>query len=254
MGQEIAGIVLNSGNKQPIEFVNIGIACKNVGTVSDAKGRFKLFINPQFENDSILFSVIGYEPQLVKISELSSKSDNRIFLKEKSYELSEIIIKPKKFKQQILGVTTRFKKMSAGFKDNLLGYECGILMKVKKTAILKQVNINISSCSYDTVFYRLNIYRVSKEKKFENILKEPIYIKMPKEKIKDEIHIDLRSNNILLDGNFLITLEHIKDLGEGHLFFCAALAKKTYFRKTSQGKWETVPIGISISVIADVEK
>jgi len=89
---------------------------------------------------------------------------------------------------------------------------------------------------------------------FENILREPIYLKMPKESVKDEIQIDLQSKNIVVDGDFLITLEHVKDLGNGYLYFCAGLTDRTYYRKTSQGKWETAPVGISISVIADVEK
>lgn len=50
------------------------------------------------------------------------------------------------------------------------------------------------------------------------------------------------------------TIEHVKDLGEGFLHFCAGLTHKTYYRKTSQGVWQTAPVGISISVIADVEK
>jgi hypothetical protein len=77
---------------------------------------------------------------------------------------------------------------------------------------------------------------------------------MPKELVKDEIQIDLQPKNIVLEGDFLVTLEHVKDLGDGYLNFCAGLTDKTFFRKTSQGKWESVPFGISISVIADVEK
>ncbi len=253
-GQNITGIVINADNKQPVEYVNIGIVGKNTGTVSDIKGRFNLFIDSIFDQDTILFSIIGYEPHFVKISDLRNNSYNEVHLKEKSYELSEVVIKPKIFKQRTMGVTTKFKKISAGFKDNLLGYELGLLMKVKKTATLKKVNINISSCSFDTIFYRLNIYKVDGKMDFNNILTEPIYIKLPQELVKDEIQIDLQSQNITVDGDFLITLEHIKDLGEGHLFFCAKFGKRTYYRKTSQGKWETAPIGISISVIADVEK
>lgn len=193
-------------------------------------------------------------PFLVKISDLRKSVDNEIFLKKRAYEIEEVVIKPRVFKHRTLGVTTKFKEVAAGFKDNLLGYECGILMKVKKTAIIKRVNINISNCSYDTIFYRLNIYKVQGEMSFENILREPIYLKMPKESIKNEIQIDLQSKNIVVEGDFLITLEHVKDLGNGSLYFCAGLTDKTYYRKTSQGSWQTAPVGISISVIADVEK
>ena len=100
----------------------------------------------------------------------------------------------------------------------------------------------------------MNIYKVNKKLDFGNILTKPIYIKRSKESVRDEISIDLQSENILVKGDFLITLEHVKDLGEGFLHFCAGLTHKTYYRKTSQGVWQTAPVGISISVIADVEK
>ena len=57
----------------------------------------------------------------------------------------------------------------------------------------------------------------------------------------------------MVEGDFLVTLEHVKDLGPGYLYFCAGLSKITYYRKTSHGKWKTVPIGVIISVVADVE-
>ena len=253
-GQDITGIVINADSKQPVEFANIGIVGKNVGTVTDLNGKFNFFVDSKYDNDTILFSIIGYKPLLIKIADLRKTIDNEVLLKEKAYELAEVVIRPKIFEQRTLGVTTKFKKIAAGFKDNILGYECGILMQVKKTAFIKKVNINISLCSYDTIFYRLNIYKVHGKMDFENILREPIYIKMPKETVKDEIQIDLQSRNIVIEGDFLITLEHVKNLGNGRLYFCTGLIDKTYYRKTSQGKWETASGGISISVIADVEK
>lgn len=253
-GQNITGVLINAGSKQPIEFANVGIIGKNVGTVTDLNGRFKLLVDSKYDNDTILFSIIGYKPLLLKISDLRKDAANEIFLEERAYEIPEVVVKPRIFKQQTLGVTTKSKKITAGFKDNSLGYECGILMKVKKTAFIKKVNINISYCSFDTIFYRLNIYKVHGKMNFENILKEPIYLKMPKKSVKDEIQIDLQSKNIVVDGDFLITLEHVKDLGNGYLYICAGLTDKTYYRKTSQGKWGTAPVGISISVSADVEK
>jgi hypothetical protein len=58
----------------------------------------------------------------------------------------------------------------------------------------------------------------------------------------------------VVDGDFLVTLEHVKDLGPGYLYFFGAFTDRTYRRKTSQGKWESDKWGISISVEADVEK
>lgn len=253
-GQTITGILFNSESRQPIEFANIGIVGKNVGTVTDVNGRFNFHVDPKYDNDTTLFSIIGYKTRLIKIADLRKQNENIVLLDEKTYELTELIIKPKIFKQRTLGVTTKFKGFTAGFEDNKLGYELGALMRIKKTAFIRNVNINIAHCSYDTIFYRLNIYKVKGEMDFENILREPIYIEMTKEEVKDQIQVDLQSKNIVVDGDFLITLEHVKDLGKGNLYFCAGLINRTYYRKTSQGKWETAPVGISISVIADVEE
>jgi hypothetical protein len=254
LGQNLSGIVLNEKSKLPAEYVNIGVIGKNTGTVSDINGKYNFLIDPQFDEDTLLFSSIGYFPYSIKISELKKRENQNVFLKENVYKLSEVIVHPKRIKQETLGITSHFKKISGGFRDNLLGYELGILMKVKKTASLKTVNINISACTYDSVFYRLNIYRVIGKRQFENILSTPIYIQISKDKVKEEIHVDLKSRNIMVEGDFLVTLEHVKDLGKGYLYFPVSILDKTYYRKTSQGKWETTPVGISISVDADVEK
>jgi len=253
-GQTFSGKVIESKSKVPIEFVNIGIIGKNIGTTSDMKGNYKIVIDSLFDNDTLLFSCIGYLPHKMKVEDFKKLTNRDVQLKKKTYELDEIVINPKKFKQQILGIKSKSKRMQAGFKDNKLGYELGLLLKVKKSAFLEKVDISIAVCTYDSIFYRLNVYRVRDKMKFENVLQKPIYISLPKEKVKELISINLKPYNIVVEGDFLITLEHVKDLGEGNLFFSVGLSKKTYYRKTSQGIWEKVPIGIGISVTAQVEK
>lgn len=252
-GQTISGFVINEDNGQAIEYTNIGIVGKNIGTVSDYQGKFSIDINSLYDNDSLLFSSIGYFPKQVKVSELRNGAV-KIALKEKVYEIKQVVIKPHIYKPKTLGVTTRFKKIAAGFKDNLLGYEMGIMMDVKKSAKVKSVNLNFSVCTYDSIFYRLNIYKVTKPLVFENILENPIYISVTKNDIKETVRINLERYNLVMEGDFLVTIEHVKNLGEGSLYFCTGLKDKTYYRKTSQGEWETAPVGISISVDADVEK
>ena len=77
---------------------------------------------------------------------------------------------------------------------------------------------------------------------------------MSRDLVQNVISIDLESKDIIVDGDFLITLEHIQEPGKGYLYFCTGTGPLTYFRKTSQGYWETEPIGVSISAVVDVEK
>lgn len=252
--QNIAGKVVEYSTKKPIEFVNIGIKNQNIGTTSTMQGEYKLNIEAKHENDSLLFSSIGYIPRSVIISELIKHPNKIIKLKKQTYELKEISVIPKVYKEKNLGIRTKFRRMQAGFKHNKLGYELGVVIKVKKSAIINKVNFNIATCSYDSIFYRLNIYKETAKKQFKNILKKPIYISLSKKELKNTVSIDLSSKHIVVYGNSLITLEHVKDLGEGYLCFCVAPFHKTYYRATSQGKWEHINFGIAINVDAKVEK
>jgi len=252
--QSIRGVVSCQANAQTVAFANIGIVGKNVGTVSDVNGNFSINIAPEFENDTLLFSCIGYSPVKVKISDLSHANVNRVYMQESMTALKEVLVKPRKFRTEVLGVKSPSNKFAAGFSDNNLGYECGILMKNKKTAFVKSVGFRIADCSYDSIFYRLNIYEINHENQFENILRRSIFLKLSKKDVKDKVVINVEEHNIVVDGDFLVTLEHVKDLGKGYVNFCCTPLRNTYFRKTSQGKWETVPIAVGISVVADVEQ
>ena len=84
---------------------------------------------------------------------------------------------------------------------------------------------------------------------------EPIFLKFAKSDINNNsISLDIQKYNLVTYGDFLVTLEHVKDLGDGGLWFPMSLFHKTYVRKTSQANWTTAPIGFSLSVEADVEQ
>jgi hypothetical protein len=252
-GQEISGTVFEKENNIPVEYVNIGVVGKNIGTVSDQSGKFTLQISSEYYNDTLRFSCIGYQSYSIKVSDIMNQNDVKVNLEKWLYELSEVVVRPKNIKQKTLGITTR-NKMVVACADSIYGGEVGVVMKNKKNAFLKEVNINIASCSYDTVFYRVNIYKAHENMQFENILTNPVYFNLLKEDVKDKITVDLRHLNLVIEGDFLVTLEVVKNLGPGKLCFPASLTHKSYRRATSQGSWFTIVAGISLSVLVDIEK
>ena len=253
-GQSISGIVFETNSEIPVEYVNIGIVGKNIGTVSDQNGKYTLQINPEYYNDTLMFSCIGYHTYSVKVSDFVKMNGANVKLEKRVYDMTEVVIRPKKLKQKILGVTTKSKAVVGCFMDSINGREIGILMKNKNRAFLKEVNLNIAYCTYDTIFYRINVYKVHGNMQFENILTNPIYIKSSKQEVKDKVIIDLRPHNISVEGDFLVTFEAVKNLGAGSLCYALSLLHKTYIRRASQGTWDTQSVGASISVLVDVEK
>jgi len=252
--QTINGKVFVEGIKSPAEYVNIGIMGKQIGTVSDGTGKFSIEIPISNQEDTLYFSRIGLERKGYKISDLLKMKEVKIFLSENKIALNEFKVVPKSFKKKTVGVTTKSKNVSAGFDNYHLGYELGLKMNVRKPTYIQKVNINIASCTYDSIFLRLNIYKVGKEDTFDNILLEPVYIRLPKEALTNTITIDLSSKYLYVEDDFMVTLEYIRDLGEGKLMFCASMiSQATYFRETSQGKWNKIPAPIGISINAEVE-
>jgi hypothetical protein len=252
--QTITGKVFIDGVKSPAEYVNIGIIGKQIGTVSDGSGKFSIEIPTANREDSLYFSRIGLERKGFKISDLLKMKEVKIFLSENKIALNEFKVVPKTFKKKILGVRTKSKSVGAGFNNYHLGYELGLRMNVRKPTYIQKVNINISFCTYDSIFLRLNIYKVEKDDNFENILLEPIYISLPKSALNNTISIDLSSQYLYVEDDFIVSLEYVRELGEGELMFSASMiSQATYFRETSQGKWNKIPAPIGISINAEVE-
>lgn len=249
-----SGIIINQNSGAPLEYVNIGIKDKNIGTVSDANGKYVLWVDQNYIHDTIIVSCIGYLPLKIVCSDFIKLPHHNLLLQEGVTNLKEVMIHAKNLKPKTLGISTTSRYIQAGFKENKLGYECGVIMRIKKAAILQRLILNFSVCTYDTVLYRINIYKVLGKLQFKNQLNTPIYLKLPKNQVGEHVVVDLKPFNIMVEGNFLISLEQVKDLGKGYLYFCAAMTGKTFHRATSQGIWEKSPVGISMSVEANVEK
>lgn len=244
------GILLDSVSKQPIEFANIGIVGKGVGTVSDEKGAFSFQVPDSLKNETIKVSMIGYKAKQFSVASIANAS--RIFLVSEAVNLKEVVVIPRKNKIKVLGNETRTSAVSGGFKKNSLGAEIGVRLKIKhpNTQLRKfMVNINKNTLEQNPIF-RLNVYSVSdKGMPKENILKQNIIIE-PKEK-NGFIEVDLTPYAIFADDDVFISIEWIKDLGDvtGLYFSTKLVGAATYFRQASQDKWEkTSPIGIGIHV------
>ncbi len=254
---QVSGVILDSETKQILSYVNIGIAGKNVGTVSDENGKFALEISEEMKNEQLKFSFIGYEDKILNISGIiSGKEELTVSLTPTVYMLEDIIVKPKNYKTKIVGNTTKSQGIEAGFSEHLLGYEAGVLMKIKaRPTFIEEVVFTINNCSYDSIFYRLNIYEMTKNGPGRNILRKPIYISYSKEDLEETIVVDLTELNVFVEDDFVVTLEHVKDLGDGVLNFSVGLFNGgTWHRETSQGGWKKLGIaGLGISALIKYE-
>jgi hypothetical protein len=241
-GQIQNGRVLSSETKSGIGFVNVGIIGKDIGTVTDRFGNFSIKLDNIYNNDSIRFSMIGYESESFLVGSFKENTIKTIYLNPKSYYLTEVKVFYHKTKEITLGTPVTSDALKSGFENNNLGSELGIKVDTRGQVKLEDINLNVSTCTYDSVTYRLNIYQEEDNTEYKNILTVPIYISFSKDEINKVITFDLRKYSILIDGKILITLELYKDLGAGRLlFYTQFFTGFTYHKKTSEGKWTKAP-------------
>ena len=250
------GVVLSNETKMPIGFVNIGIISESIGTVSDEAGRFSLKLDPVYDDDSLRFSMIGYESKTFMVKQFRKDSVHEIYLVPRIYELKEAEIVYDKAREIVLGTPVIPNNVSAGWAYNDLGCEMGVLVEVNKKVLIKELNLNVASCTFDSVIYRVNIYRQSGQDRLINILDRPVYVSFGKDRINKTVTFDLSSYSVYMKGTYLITLElYKKDMGEGSLQFWSENMKgMTWFRKTCEGKWHTCPGNIGMFLHACLVK
>jgi hypothetical protein len=246
-GQCQKGRVISSETRAGIGFASVGIIGKNIGTVSDRDGNFILDIDEVYNDDSLRFSMIGYYPKSVKVSQFKLNPLKEISLVPLSYALKEVKVVYNKPVRKRLGTPVTDDYVRSGFGYNDLGSELGIKVYAKRKVKLNSINLNVSKCTYDSVTYRVNIYRVSDETGYENILTEPIYVSFTKGEISNVLSFDLSKYSIVVEGNILVALELYKDLGEGKLLFNTQyFTGTTFHRKTSEGIWTASPGAIGM--------
>ena len=167
----IEGEVLNTELNTPLAYVNIGIAKKNVGTVSNVKGKFRLKLNDQIsDQDTIIFSHIGFTSKEVIVSNLISKS-KIVLLDPKTSDLNEVIVeakmpKPKKIGRHTKGLGLTHANFYSYYDedvDDKLSREKGMKLKINKNCRIKDLNFNITGNDFRSLKFRVNFYKIEND-------------------------------------------------------------------------------------------
>jgi len=141
--------------------------------------------------------------------------------------------------------------MTGGFSSNKLGNEVGIIIKIKKSpTYIDKFHVSIANNKYDSLKFRLNFYSIKNKMPHKSILKENIFVEsQTKEGV---LTMDLSEYNIVVEDDFMVSLEWIEDLGEGGLNFSMAFfGSPVIYRDTSQANWKKMkPFSIGFSVTA----
>lgn len=206
--QTFTGKVFDAKTKEAIPFANIGIASKGIGATADIEGNYTLQLSTANTNDFIIISMIGYKPlniSYAKFAQQFSNQQNNYYLDENTFDLKEVVIRPKKFITKVVGNTNMGAPCIALVGDTSkedANFEIGTRIKVKhESTFVDKISFGICQNDFDSIILRVNVYNSNNE----NVLKKPIYVVAKKgQKL---VSVDTKNYNIEIDNNFIIAIE-----------------------------------------------
>lgn len=91
----LTGIVCDQRTKNVLPYCAVQLNRTFRGCISDRSGRFYIELDKAELNDSVIFSMLGYEPDTVSVEHVLKWSDYKIYLKPTTYEIDHVEINSK---------------------------------------------------------------------------------------------------------------------------------------------------------------
>ncbi|WP_019946881.1 carboxypeptidase-like regulatory domain-containing protein [Hymenobacter aerophilus] len=262
--QTLTGTVTETGSGQPVPYANIGIPGKDVGTVADEQGRYQLSYTAANLTDTVRLSSIGFEPRQVVLRELLVKPQAQ--LAPAAVALADVRVQaPGLFKRRLtLGNNSTSEVIVASMAAEGHGTEVGVVINRRhQPTKVQQARFNLLYQDSVDLTFRVNLYRLlpDGQPSNEKLNRRDILVhSSSRPNNTGPLVVDLTADNLVLDEDFLLTLEWVAggmaqtsqqmhDLRK-NVYFSAALGyfgKPPYIRKTSQGTWEKMSLGARLA-------
>lgn len=254
--KQITGEVRSFENNEPLPYVNIGIANKTVGTVSNENGLFKLDLNEKTTSkDTVIFSFMGFKTEKYMVSELINKK-RTVLLQPQNTELDEVVLttnkiklKPKKIGRTSKGLGLTHSNFYSYYEkdvDDRLSKERGMKFKIRKNCYIQNLNFNITSNNFKSLKFRVNIYKIENGLPKDLIIQKNIVFEI-KDNFLGWFKVDLEPYDIYLKEEveeIAVTiqwLESVKASKKSKYFSISTASSPThtaYFREKAMDNWD----------------
>ena len=203
---------MDSEEKAPLGYVNIGIKKKNVGTVTSHSGVFELQIPKFYSMDTLTFSLVGYYDYNLVLENLKVDTPLNIELEQKNTALEEVVVVEKSLKEHRFGIKRR--GLLIHFSDGMFNpddsFEIGQLIKLGDIPVkLTALNLYMLESRDDSATFRVNFYRYSDGEPAERLVEKSIIQRQAID--KGWLRFDLAKAGIYLSGDVIASLEFLPD-------------------------------------------
>jgi len=258
----IKGKVIDQENTMTLAYVNIGMVGTSLGTISDANGRFELYLNANIDEEQIIrFSYLGYAAKDYTIASLSLLNGQAIPLNKTRITLKTVEVRPDLLNTKVIGhektKTNRMNNFSIAKKPNQnLGAAIGRRFNLgEKTSQLAEFKFYIGGNNFDTTRFRVNIYTIKNGRPHQLLNQQDIITTLVQHK-KGWATVDLSTFQLFVKEDVIVALEWIEHSQKGRVLQLPITmpAFATHFYKYgSQDKWKRFR-GMSTAMVLTVKQ
>ncbi len=242
----IRGIITDSLNK-PIQYANVGILNKPIGTVSNQYGEYFLYIDNSMNLDTLKISCLGFKSVEKRINDIQNNNFN-VSLENYTEKLQEVVVKSDNLKTYIEGkekTKTRNKVFFAfsSLKNLNLGSEIGrkFSLGTKKPSLLSEFKFFIKENNFEQVKFRINVYTIRDNNPDQRVNDKNIIVEV-NDKLTDWIKVDLINYEIKIQQDIIVTVEWIEGSKSGNKLslpiIIPSLGSVHYYKFGTQAKWK----------------
>lgn len=263
-GQErfsVKGHIVNDRG-DAVEYVQVGIPEYDIGTISSLDGHFEVSVPAGM----LEFHHVSYGPAGYPVT--GPKDDLVIVLHENELPAAVFIggdtqekylLRPGK---KILGNggVLVFEPKTGSTK----GVEIGSVARAKKPFLVQDIGFGIRENTIPDCVVSVNIYRIEGEEDFVNVLRKPLYVKVPESDKPQEFHVRSEETLLLEPGKYFISFQIVDCNEEALAAYLSEPAserdwsqmrlttllyfKSSYTRKAALGKMQHYPVNIGMVV------
>ena len=99
------GVLTDSTTGAAVEFANIGIIGKGIGTVSNERGQYSFIVPDSLSAEFVKISMLGYKAKTFLLKDLQKHPEVR--LSQSSTLLNEVSVSVKRINVKVLGNNTK---------------------------------------------------------------------------------------------------------------------------------------------------
>ena len=258
----VKGHIVNEDG-EPVEYVQVGMPGRQIGTISSADGRFEINV----PCDTLEFFHVSYQTASYPVC--GAEEDVVIVLKDQELQAA-VFIGGNTKEKYLLRPGTKVAGDNASiaisiWSEESMGRELGSVAHVKKPSLVKDIMLSIKSNSIPDCVASINIYRIEgKKESFVNVLHKPVYFNIAVSEEPQHFVLHPEENLMLEPGKYFIAFQIVgcnkqalqkfiarpeKDRKYWEMtLYTVAYFKSSYMREAAMHQMKQYPVNIGVAV------